>query len=226
MHIKKELKRFWAFLQKDSWQSWIVSVFIIIILIKFVFFPVLNFVTGSSRPLVIIESCSMYHGTTKEYSTIGDNAGLTENYRLCDKTFTKKENINKSKYWQTCGDFYESKNISKTEFESFPFYSGLNKGDIIFVWGRSNYKIGDVIIFETKAKHPLIHRLINLQPKATKGDHNEGQLSPTNNANGIDETNISEEKILGKAVGRIPYLGWIKLIWFEPFRSSDGRGFC
>ncbi|MDP3881690.1 MAG: S26 family signal peptidase [Nanoarchaeota archaeon] len=226
MDVKKGLKRFWRFLKKDSWQSWIVSILLIIILIKWIFFPTLNFITGSNRPLVIVESCSMYHGLTKEYSTTAQGLQWTGKYKLCGAVFDKDERISKAEYWEACGEFYESKGINQSEFESFSLSSGLNKGDIVFVWGRSASKLGDIIIFETPAKHPLIHRLIALRPKATKGDHNEGQLAVNNNANGIDETNIAEKQIIGKAVGKIPYAGWIKLIWFEPFRRSDERGLC
>src|SRR3989338_2958741 len=226
MNARRGLKKFWKFLQEDSWQSWVVSILLIIVLMKWVFFPTLNFVTGSNRPLVIVESCSMYHGLTKEYATTANGIEWTEKYNLCDKTFDKDERISKDEYWEACGDFYESKDIEKQEFESFQLSSGLNKGDIVFVWGRSDYNIGDIIIFATSAKHPLIHRLISTKPFATKGDHNEGQLTLSNNANGIDETDISKNQIIGKAVGKIPYLGWIKLIWFEPFRRADERGAC
>ena len=61
MDVKESLKKFWAFLQEDSWQSWVVSLILIIIIIKFVFFPLLSFVTGTTLPLVVVESCSMYH---------------------------------------------------------------------------------------------------------------------------------------------------------------------
>jgi hypothetical protein len=49
---------------------------------------------------------------------------------------------------------------------------------------------------------------------ATKGDHNGGQLIPINNQFSTDETNISKNQVLGVAVARIPYLGWVKLFFF------------
>jgi len=128
--------------------------------------------------------------------------------------------------------WYEPRDITRSEFLSFPFKNGLNKGDIIFVWGRGNYNIGDVIIFEpnpeSTAKHPIIHRIISENPTGTKGDHNKGQLtlSDLSNPQNIDETNIPKERIIGKATFKIPLLGWIKLIFFEPFRSPSTRGLC
>ena len=54
-------KKFWKFLKKDTWQSWVVSLILAFIIIKFIFFPGLSFVMGTSLPLVVVESCSMYH---------------------------------------------------------------------------------------------------------------------------------------------------------------------
>ena len=56
-----QIGKFWAFLKKDTWQSWLVSLILIIIIIKFIFFPGLSFLTSSPLPLVVVESCSMYH---------------------------------------------------------------------------------------------------------------------------------------------------------------------
>ncbi len=196
MHIKETLKKFWKFLQEDSWQSWTVSIILVIVLVRGIFFPILSFATGASLPLVVVESCSMYHETNFE------------------------------QWWEANAQWYESKGISKEEFKLFIFKKGLNKGDIIFVWGKSDYKIGDILIFNAQTAHPLIHRIISETPLSTKGDHNPEQLTKENNAQGINEINIDKKTIIGKAVGRIPLLGWAKLIFFEPFRPPSERGFC
>src|SRR3989338_3941247 len=200
MSLKDSLRKFWNFLKEDSWQSWIVSLVLLIILIRFVLFPTLSFITSSPLPLVVVESCSMYHESSFD------------------------------KWWAQNFAWYENRNISNSQFKSFSFKNGLNKGDIIFVWGRSNYNLGDVIIFapnsDSSALHPIIHRIISKTPLGTKGDHNLAQLTLNNNDKGIDETSISKENILGKAVFKIPLLGWIKLAFFEPFRDPDQRGLC
>ncbi|MFH1290101.1 MAG: S26 family signal peptidase [Nanoarchaeota archaeon] len=192
--------RFWAFLKKDTWQSWVVSLILLVVLIRFILFPALSFATGSSLPLVVIESCSLYHESDFD------------------------------EWWNKNAAWYEVRGISKSEFREFPYKNGLNKGDIIFVWGRATYETGEIIIFEpnpeSTAKHPIIHRIVSENPYATKGDHNSKQLTLNNNVQRIDETNISEERIIGKSVMRIPVLGWIKLIFFEPLRPVGERGFC
>ena len=195
-----KLIRFWRFLKEDTWQSWIVSLILMVILIKVVFFPTLSFITGSPLPLVVIESCSMYHGT------------------------------NFDKWWTKSEGYYEIKEIEKEDFEEFSFRNGMNKGDIIVVWGRDEPELGDVIIFQPDTKssgqHPIIHRVITIEPLGTKGDHNERQLQSGNNVEGIDETDIAPGNVLGKSVIKIPLVGWVKLLFFEFSRPPEQRGLC
>lgn len=182
------LKRFWIFLKKDTWQSWIVSLILAFILIKFVFFPLLSWVFATSLPLVVVESCSMYHQDNFE------------------------------SWWSRNGLWYEEHGISKEEFESSTFKNGLNKGDIVLVSGRGSYEQGDILIFNSQYRYPLIHRIVRADPYDTKGDNNFAQLP--------GELGIEEEQFIGKAIGRVPGLGWIKLIFFEAARPADQRGFC
>lgn len=200
MKVSDSLKKFWTFLKQDTWQSWIVSLVLVIILIRFIFFPTLALITGSPLPLVVIESCSMYHETSFQ------------------------------NWWTANKPWYQQVNISEEQFTQFPFKNGLNKGDIVFVWGYAQPKRGDVIIFtpnrEALAPHPIIHRLVTDAPLGTKGDHNSQQLTARNNPSRIDETSIENEQIIGKAAFRIPLIGWLKLIFYEPFRSADARGLC
>ena len=54
---------------------------------------------------------------------------------------------------------------------------------------------------------------------STVGDNNNGQLN--------FEKDISEDRIIGKAVFKIlPYVGWVKLIFFEGSKSSSEKGLC
>jgi hypothetical protein len=117
---------------------------------------------------------------------------------------------------------YEKNHISINDTSSWDFPMGVNKGDIIFIIGTKNINVGDVIIFNGGENHPIIHRIIDdIEPYQTKGDNhitNYEQLSV--------EKNISNNQILGKAIFRIPYLGWIKLIFFDWMKSDGQRGFC
>lgn len=191
--IKNSLGDFWKFLKQDTWQAWFVSLVLAFLIIKFMFFPFLSFGLNTDLPLVVVESCSMFH-----------SSGFDS-------------------WWESNGKWYSSqKGISKEEFLEFGFKNGLNKGDIILVSGRGNYEQGDIIIFDSqKYRFPLIHRVVNEEPYATKGDN--GRTNPVQ----LDvEKNISEENIIGKSVLRIPGLGWVKLIFFEGTRPKEQRGFC
>jgi hypothetical protein len=213
--IKEVIKKSWNWIwHSDSIFSWIVALLLIFIFIKLIFFPTLSLIMGTSLPLAGIESSSMDHQIVKN--------GISK-LSLCDKTYTKenKEHISFDEYWEVCGEWYESnKNITKKEFSNFWLKNGFRKGDIIIVWGRFTPKIGDVIIFKpgagSIAPRPIIHRIVDIDENKiiqTKGDHNEGQLTGSNNAYRTDETNIHEDQIIGKAIIKIPYLGWLK-IWF------------
>lgn len=201
--FKKFLKKFWFIVWKDeSFKGWIISLIFIFVIIKFVFFPVLNLVTGTDLPLAIVESCSMYHK--------GDLLGSYENW------FDRHEQK------------YSEFNIDNSEFANFNLRKGFNKGDILFIVKANpdKIKIGDVIIFNANQRNPVIHRVINITEDSsgkrifsTMGDNNYGQLP--------SEVAISEDQLVGKAALRIaPFIGWSKLIFFEHQKSSYEKGFC
>jgi signal peptidase I len=121
-------------------------------------------------------------------------------------------------WWYRNAVWYEERNITKEYFEAYPFKNGLNKGDIIFTWGRDDYKKGDVIIFSAPTRYPIIHRLISDEIITTKGDNNLGQLDI--------EREVLSEQVIGKAAFKIPLLGWLKLVFFEPFKPAEQRGLC
>lgn len=182
------LSKFWEFLKKDTFSSWLVSLVLIFILIKFLLFPLLSLITGTSLPLVVVESCSMHHSADFD------------------------------SWWDQNGLWYEKQGIRKSIFESFTLKNGFTKGDIILVKGPGQVKQGDIIIFLAGTQYPVIHRVVGTSPLNTKGDNNIDQLD-------IEKT-IEPSNVLGKAVGKIPLLGWVKLIFFEPFRSPQDRGVC
>jgi len=209
--VKKGFKKFWFLLWKDnSIKGWLFSVVFLFVFIKFIFFPILNLATGTALPLAIVESCSMYH-----------QGNVFSNF---DSWFTRHDTK------------YSEFDITKSEFESFSFRRGFSKGDILFMVGANpdKLKIGDIIAFKSGTKNtPVIHRIIEIREEnggrifTTIGDNNAQILIPGNNPFGIDEREIQEEQIVGKAVFRVvPALGWVKLIFFEASKPASERGFC
>lgn len=186
--LKEKFKKIYNFLKEDTWQSWLVSLILIILLLKLIIFPGLSLILNTPLPLVVVESCSMYHSSGFE------------------------------NWWNANGAKYEARGINKEQFQEFSLKNGLNKGDIIIVKGKENYEAGDIVIFIANTQYPIIHRLIRDNPYQTLGDNNPTQLA--------FEQYINDEQVIGQAWGRIPLLGWVKLIFFEPFKSQDLRGFC
>lgn len=201
-NFKKFLKKSWQVIWKDdSFKGWLISLVFIFIVIKFIFFPILNLVTGTSLPLAIVESCSMYH--------TGNIFGNFDNW------------------WERHNSKYENNGINKSEFEKFTLKKGFSKGDIIFIVKAKpeKLKIGDVIIFNAGQANPIIHRIISIKNEngnytfSTMGDNNNGQL-------GV-EMDIKSEQLVGKAVfDIIPYIGWAKLVFYEHSKPSYEKGFC
>jgi signal peptidase I len=178
------------FLKEDSWASFFVNLILALIVIKFIIFPALSFVTGTALPIVIVESCSMYHQVDLDII------------------------IQESQY--------KNLGLSLENTSSWIFKNGFSKGDIIFVVRPTNLKIGDVIIFDSgKQAYPIIHRIIKIDSEGkitTKGDNNLNLLP--------FEQNINSSQVIGKAVFKIPYLGWVKLIFFDWRNDASHRGFC
>ncbi len=225
--VLENIKKAWNWIWKsNSLASWLIALLLMFIFVKFIFFPVLSLIMGSSLPLAGVESSSMTHYSEKYclvYSDSGNCEMKSQDYEICGKNFNEKISFDFNKYWETCGKWYENNEITKQEFEKFSLKNGFQKGDVIIVWGRFTPKIGDIIIFkpnkESLSPNPIIHRIIKIEEKnkeliyQTKGDHNEEQLKINNNIYKTDETYITQEQIIGKAVSRIKYLGWFKIIF-------------
>jgi signal peptidase I len=199
---KKILDRFWFLLWKDdSWKGWILSIVVLFIFIKWIFFPLLSLATGTILPLAIVESCSMYH----------DNS-ITHDYET---------------WWDYKQTSYNKFEITKEDFSSFIFKNGFNKGDVLFIINadQDKLKVGDIIIFQAPTTNPVIHRIIKIQEKdgkkifSTMGDNNNGQIA--------FEKEITEDQLIGKAVLKVaPYAGWLKLIFYESSKPAYEKGLC
>ena len=206
MGFKKEVKniwkKFWFLLWKDdSFKGWIFSIVFLFIFIKFILFPGLSLVTGTSLPLAIVESCSMYH-----------DGNLFSNF---------------DSWWERHEEKYSKFTINELDFQEFPMKSGFNKGDILFIVGASPEKLeeGDIIIFNANQRNPVIHRIIDITETeegkifSTIGDNNNGQLN--------FESRITEDMLVGKAALKVaPYFGWIKLVFYNWQKPASERGFC
>jgi len=181
--LKRYWKKTWWFIWEDTsvW-SWIVNILLAFILIKFIVYPGLGLVLGTSYPVVAVVSSSMEHSS--EFN----------------------------EWWALQGDYYKDFGINQNEFKTYIFKNGFNKGDIIVLKGvkPENVKLGDVLVFSANRRDPIIHRVIK---SWKEGDVYYFQTKGDNNQKSIDdmEIKIHEDKIIGKSVFRIPFLGYVKI---------------
>jgi signal peptidase I len=204
------LRKVWHFIwEDDSPLSWIVNIVLAFVLIKFIVYPGLGFLLGTTHPIVAVVSGSMEHG-----APVG-SSGLRE---VCGNVLPPDVSYNGrfDSWWQMCGDFYAGRGITRQRFLTFPYTNGFNKGDIMVLVGADAATVtaGQIIVFKPlTGGSPIIHRVVATEKEAniyyltTKGDHNPAIFAE------IGENRIGEDRLIGRTVMRIPYLGYIK-IWF------------
>jgi len=189
VNYKKLLKKTWYFIwEDDSLLSWLVNIVLAFVIIKFIVYPGLGFLLGTTHPIVAVVSSSMEHDIS-----------------------------NFDNWWDSNQEWYLEHDITKEDFIKYHFKNGFNKGDIMVLKGKhaDDLSIGDVIVFKAKRPDPIIHRTVrkwnedNTCYFQTKGDNNHDSIqSPS-----LNEIRISEDQLVGEALFRVPLLGYIK-IWF------------
>lgn len=203
--MKDNAKRFWNYLwNDDSLGSWLLNLAIAFIFIKFLIYPLLGFALGSDLPIVAVVSGSM------EQKINEDPSGR---FYMCGYSFMQKVDISRNEWWGFCGEWYENQyNITQAQFEDFPISKGLYVGDLVVLGGYNSLSVGDIIVFDGGRSVPIIHRIVDVYEEegelfyATKGDNN-----PDIEAR-LGEDRLSESDIYGKAVLRVPYFGYFRLL--------------
>ncbi len=205
--VHKHAKLVWHFLwNEDSLASWLANLVIAFVVIRYAVYPILGVILGTGFPIVAVVSSSMDHG-------IADG-------KICGQQMDEfHESFDN--YWDLCGHWYKDIGISKEQFRKYPFPGGFYKGDVIVLWraNRNNVGLGDVLVFVGNKPQPIIHRVVKGWEEdgnkfyQTKGDHNSDSISGD-----MGEKKISEERMLGKAIFRVPYLGWLKILFVDAVR--------
>ncbi|MBI3026527.1 signal peptidase I [Candidatus Woesearchaeota archaeon] len=199
---KGMLKKVWHFIWEDNsiW-SWLVNIALAFVLIKYIVYPGLGFLLQTSHPVVAVVSESMEH------------------------------NGNFDDWWRRSGSWYSDNGINKDSFSEFQLRGGFNKGDIMVLKGKKpeNIEVGDVVVFWSQKKDPIIHRVVKKWQERgayyfqTKGDNNQFPIKGPF----LDETKVSHEQIVGKAVARIPMIGYVKIVFvgiIDFFRGIIQKG--
>jgi hypothetical protein len=152
----------------------------------------LGWALGTSFPIVAVVSSSMEHpGDFNDWW--GSQCSLANGNPVTQEAL------------------YARYGIDKAGFGQYGFTNGFDRGDLMVLQSAQDTEIGDVLVFSAPGfSDPIIHRIvakrIDTQGRTvfeTKGDHNCGQ--------GPYEQSITPERVFGKAVLRVPWLGWIKI---------------
>lgn len=213
-----KIKQFWDYVWNgDDFLSLVLSLIFAFIIIKFIFYPGLSLVLGTTHPVVAIVSGSM------EHKVVVSNKFP----EICGSYQEETAKLNLDEYWSFCGPWYEDNvDISKEKFKDFDFKNGMNIGDVV-VLTRANpnkLEVGDVIVFiqkENPRKEPIIHRIVKIENTSsgikiqTKGDHNRDSINVSTRTEYIDEYDITEENLVGKALIRVPYVGYVKILAYD-----------
>ena len=191
--LKSAAKGFWNFVWNDnSIWSWIFNAVLAFILIKFLVYPGLGLVFHTHSPVVAVISDSMHHS--------GDF----------------------DKWWAGMETPYAKFNISKAEFSEFTLSNGFKRGDLILLKGKKpeDIHVGDMLVFKGTTPEPIIHRAVNKWKTgdvyyfSTKGDANLGQRD--------EEKEISQDRIIGTGWIRIPYVGFVKILFTDLINNISG----
>lgn len=191
--LKRAVTKFWEFVWNDnSVWSWIFNAALAFLIIKFLVYPGLGLVLQTESPVVAVISDSMRH-----------NAEFEE-------------------WWASMEKAYGNFNISKDEFTSFTMSNGFTRGDLILLKGKKpeDLQIGDVLVFKGTTPEPIIHRAVKKWKAegayylSTKGDANAGQRD--------EEKQISEDRIIGTGWMKVPYLGYVKIIFTNFINAIRG----
>lgn len=147
MKLKTFLRGFWYFIwHDDSLLSWIVNLILAFIIVKFIIYPGLGLILGTSYPVVAVVSGSMEHN-----------------------------GMEFDEWWMQNKGYYESKGMDWEQFSGYSFKNGFNKGDVMIIIEPKDINKGDVIVYSSPYHpYPIIHRVVELGDGAyqAKGDNN------------------------------------------------------
>ena len=161
--------------------SWIASIIVAYVVVKFLFYPGLGLILGVDLPLVAVISPSMEH----------DRMGIDG-------------------WWDENGVWYETRGISYDQFKEFKMKNGFYIGDVIVLRNKNEIEVGDVVVYQNEfsnmiSNYPIIHRVTFINE-----DDNSFEVKGDNNPL-PDQMLIKENEVMGVALYRIPYIGMLKI---------------
>lgn len=119
------------------------------------------------------------------------------------------DGLDYEEWWDENQEWYLENDITSGEFQNYNFVNGFNKGDVMVLGAYDDIEVGDVLVYASSGHpYPIIHRVTYINEEdltyELKGDNNDV----------ADPDLVENEQLIGKALYRIPYIGWVK-IWFS-----------
>jgi len=119
-------------------------------------------------------------------------------------------------WWEKNEELYKVYDIDKEEFSTYKFKNGFYKGDVIVLGRFGDSEVGDVLVYKSYThNYPIIHRVIYINDEDNtfqfKGDNGETNKVP-------DSGMVEEDQLLGRALFKIPYVGWLKIAFTDLLR--------
>ena len=209
--VKKILLKLKYYIFEDeSPMGWLIAFVAMFLFLKFLLIPLISFGLHTGYPIVAVISGSMEHRLDNTKTVCGVSPIVY--------------NGNFDNWWNTCGSYYQKNyNFTEDEFSKFPQKNGFNIGDVMILYGTApkKLKLGDIIVFDGGRSKPIIHRIVKIRYVdgvyyfTTKGDHNPESYPEF-------EWNIPQDKYIGKAVFKIPYIGYVKIFVVNAIDSFVG----
>lgn len=240
MTFWKQVKKGWKatrhFLaQDDNVWSWLANLAIAFVVIKFILYPLLGLLFGTQLPVVAIVSSSMDHDAIDSAicgKTVSDSYhdDFDTYWATCGSWYAER-GITKEAF----SDYRFKNGFNKGDIMVIvgPKRSAIKQGDVLVFQARQQYPIihrvvrADETGYATKGDHNGAqiqeYVLLAADGSASRCEY-QGQAAPcfvgaavTKDTPGaialIDETSVPQQAVIGKAVLRVPLLGWVK-IWF------------
>ncbi|KAJ6295244.1 hypothetical protein OIU78_023292 [Salix suchowensis] len=99
---------------------------------------------------------------------------------------------------------------------------GFKRGDILFLhMSEAPFRAGEIVVYNVEGKQiPIVHRVIEVHEQENSGKVDiltKGDANPADDRSlyAYGQNWLKPQQIMGRAVGFVPYAGWVTIIMTE-----------
>ncbi|KAJ6732132.1 SIGNAL PEPTIDASE COMPLEX CATALYTIC SUBUNIT SEC11 [Salix purpurea] len=99
---------------------------------------------------------------------------------------------------------------------------GFKRGDILFLhMSEAPFRAGEIVVYNVEGKQiPIVHRVIEVHEQENSGKVyilTKGDANPADDRSlyAYGQNWLKPQQIMGRAVGFVPYAGWVTIIMTE-----------